>query len=313
MTGTSTIQLINKLDHIARIVASSKWRRLLYAPSKYVTAIFFREIIYRLFKKGKIVDVSTFWGDDISICLPASTDIYLFGCKTHDSEIRMTRFVINNLSSGDHFLDIGAHVGYYSLLASYCTGRTGRVLSIEPAASSYSLLKTTVSSNPDIIALNIALSAKEELLEFVEFPAIYSEYNTLHASQFEDQTWFNEIMINKTTVQAMPGDLIVDKYQINPSIIKIDVEGAEHQIIEGLHNFLLENKPVVVMEFVESKRHNANHELADKQLKEMGYSAFCILADGGVAQLTVDTGEYVNNTGLESDNIVYKKTISSDL
>lgn len=76
----------------------------------------------------------------MNIALPASTDIYLTGGKSHDSEIRLAKFLIKNLNQGDNFVDIGAHYGYFTLLGAHLVGKGGRVF-FEPGKSTYSLLE----------------------------------------------------------------------------------------------------------------------------------------------------------------------------
>lgn len=299
--------LLNKLDDIERLAASSRWKRFRNDLLKYVSGIFFREIVYRLFKKGMFVTAKLFWDDTMKICLPASMDIFLLGCKTDPSEIRLARFIVKNLNKGDHFLDIGSHAGYYSLLSSYCAGEQGRVLSIEASPTSFTLLKNNISKKNNTDAFNIALSDEEGMTTFFEFPVIYSEYNTMESQQFEGREWFKRGKITKVPVKTMRGDSILEKSQLHPQIIKIDTEGSEYGVIKGLNNFLMQNNPFVVMEFVNKSRHNDNHILADSQLMQLGFAAFGIRQDGSLQRIEGATKDHVEATGLDSDNIVYKK------
>lgn len=104
--------LIKQLSEVEKIASSSKIRRLLDNPYKYLYAILFRQLAYSRKKREVIKTTTLFYGKKMKVALPASTDIYLTGGKSHDSEIRLARFLIQNLSGEEHFLDIGAHYGY---------------------------------------------------------------------------------------------------------------------------------------------------------------------------------------------------------
>jgi FkbM family methyltransferase len=135
------------------------------------------------------------------IQFPAGTDIFLAGGKTDDAELRLTRFLFTELCPGDQFIDIGAHFGYYSLLASVCTDG-GKVLAIEPSQKTYALLQQNTKEYPNITAMHMALAGSEGTTGFYEFPHIYSEYSSVYPEQFQQQKWFRRMQLQKTEVPA---------------------------------------------------------------------------------------------------------------
>jgi FkbM family methyltransferase len=269
----------------------------------------FRYIIYPVTKKECKLSADLFWNGQVCIALPPSMDIFLLGCKTDDAEIRLTRYLLKHLEQGNFFVDIGSHIGYYSLLSSFCVGETGRVISVEASPATFSLLKKNVAKHKNIEAFNIALSDKEETTFFYEF-AGRAEYNTTEPAQFEEKKWFSKVQYNKILVETSKGDTLMARYTEKANVFKIDVEGAENRVIAGLGAYLLKNDSVVVMEFVNEKRHNGHHIAADALLSGLGYTAFYILPDGTLQRINGDTGKYVEKTGLESDNIVYRKNFT---
>jgi FkbM family methyltransferase len=298
--------LHNRLSKLESIARASKARRLFYTPFKYIFAIVFKHIIYPLTRKELKWRTRLFWEDEISIVLPASTDIFLLGCKTDSSETRLTRFILENLREGNFFVDIGSHIGYYSLLSSFCVGKSGKVVSIEASFVSFTTLKKNSLKHLNIEAFNIALSDKEGEIEFFEFPGPYSEYSTMVPEQFAGRKWFNT-MQHKISVPAMHGDKFLEKYTEKVTIIKIDVEGAENKVIKGLKNYLDSRTPFVVMEFLATKRINMSHREADTILRSIGYTAHRIGNKGELIRLKEPTAEYMDNSGAGSDNIVYCK------
>lgn len=299
--------LLTKLSKIERISRASRFRRLLYSPFKYIFAIFLKQLVYRITGRELTWRTGLFWRDKIFVALPASTDIFLLGCKTHSSELRLTRFILKNLGEGDFFVDVGAHIGFYSLLASLKVGQKGHVVAIEPSPASFELLKKNVLNRPGIKAINMALSDDEGMIDFFEFRGPYSEYNTMDPAQFEGQQWFNKNISSKISIMAMPGDRLLEDFTAKVTIIKIDVEGAENKVIKGFKDYLTKNSPFVVMEFLATRRNNTHHLEADHLLRSMGYTACRIDGDGELLILHDLANVFMDNSDLESENLVYVK------
>lgn len=134
-------ELLSGIEKVQKIASASKLERMLANPVKYFRAIFFREIIYRRTRKSQEVQATTFFGFPMRILLPSATDICLTGGKSHPSEIRLAKYLIQNLRHNDSFLDIGAHYGYFSLLAAQLVGSNGRVTAFEASPSTFQVLK----------------------------------------------------------------------------------------------------------------------------------------------------------------------------
>ena len=282
---------------------------MLMQPFKYINAVLFRKFFYRWSKKEKEVVYCTFFGAKMRLLLPSSTDIYLTGGKSHESEIRLARFMINNLNSGDTFMDVGAHYGYFTLLGSVLVGSDGKVYSFEASPTTYKLLRKNTFEKTNIESHNLAVADEVSELAFYEFPNLYSEYNTLDAAQFRHESWFSEYAPRKISVKSIVLDEFTESRQARPKIVKIDVEGAECKVINGLSGYLSKNSPWVVMEYLSQERGNQGHQDAEKKLNSLGYTACTIDASGHLCQTDRTVSEYLEAKKLESDNIVFVKRI----
>ena len=302
-----TKDLLNKqLSELARIARGNKTNRLFFRPYAYLFAILYRKFVYGRKKKETIKKAKLFWGEEMLVALPSATDIYIADGKTHDSEIRLASFLIESLQLGDHFLDIGAHYGYFSRLAAFLTGRGGKVICLEPTRDTFDLLKRNVAGS-NIIPINKAASDSEKILTFYEFSNQQSEYNSVNVEQFEEEQWFKDAPPKKVEVTATTIDnLIVEEKGFNPAVIKIDVEGAEYEVMNGGKNYLLNSNPVIVMEYLEEKRQNVVHRQAIELLRSWGYRTFSITPDGSL-QGEDDIDAYLLTNKLDSDNIVLMK------
>ena len=242
----------------------------------------------------------------MKLALPAGADIYLTGGKTHDSEIRLARFIVGHLSSGDCFVDVGSHFGYFTLLASKLVGATGQVVALEPSPRSFSILKQNVADAANVIALHVAASDSDEPLTFYEFPDLYSEYSGLDVKQFESQPWFQKFKPQRVQIECTTLDQVIGTHQISPAIIKIDVEGAELRVVKGAERFLSTATCIIAMEYLNSSRGNMQHRKAKELLDGFGYKPHVIDSDG---TLSFHDGidNYLDQVELESDNIIFVK------
>lgn len=298
--------MINKINKVEEIAQRSKIGRLLNNPMKYAYAILFRELIYPINKKEKVVETTLFYGKKMKIALPAATDIYLTGGKSHSSEIRLAKFLINNLKPDDHFLDIGAHYGYFTLIGSELVGEKGVVISFEPSNKNRSVLTINTIKLKNTTIYKKAMSNSTENIIFYEFQNLQSEYNTANVAQFENEQWFRDAPPTKIEVEATTIDLFTQQTQFTPKVIKIDVEGAEEKVIQGGIHYFTSHAPKIVMEYLEPKRENKNHKKAEELLVKLGYLANIITSDGLLKNIN-DIDNYLLSKNLESDNIVFIK------
>ncbi len=298
--------LIKNIEKVEQIASASKFKRMLMHPFKYISAILFREVIYKRGKIEREVKTRTFFDTEIHVLLPSGTDIYITGGKSHDSEIRLAKFIIHKLKHSDVFVDIGAHYGYFSLLASKLVGEKGKVYSYEASPVTYRVLCKNTRNKSNIKSFNLAVSDEDAELIFHEFPNLYSEYNTLFVDQFKNEIWFSTYKPKEVKVKSIILDSILSDRKIFPKIFKIDVEGAEYKVILGIRRYLTENAPYVVMEYWSKEKPNMEHQKAEKNLKSLGYLPFAIDKSGKLKKLD-SISNYLELNKLESDNIVFLK------
>ncbi|MEO1262143.1 MAG: FkbM family methyltransferase [Bacteroidota bacterium] len=299
-------ELAARLNGIEKLARGGIVDRFLSDPVRYVSAILFWRLIYPLNKKGKFVDTATFFGKSMQVVLPAATEIFLFGAKTHDSEIRLARFLIEQLNSENIFCDVGAHFGYFSLLASYLVGPKGKVISFEASKNTFSVFHKNVKNEVNIIAENKAAAESNNVFTFYEYPVLYSEYNSLKKTE-ADARWLKSNPPKKSIVAGQQlGAYFLEK-NIFPAIIKIDVEGAELQVLNGMSVYLEKNyKPVIVMEYITDKSQNTAHENAIAFLRKKGFETYIINKTGKLVP-EKNIKDSLKERNLNSDNIVLKK------
>lgn len=298
-------ELLETISELEKVIYGSKLKRLAHNPLRYLYGIFFREVIYRFSSKPMKTKARLFTGQEVEIALPSAMDLYILGLKTHPSELNLVKFIIKNLSVGNHFLDIGAHYGFFSLLASNLVENDGKVFSFEPSTHTFSLLNNNVSSSSQISVFNQCISDKKESITFYEFPTLFSEYNSMEKSQYIKENWYR----NNTPIETVKSATSIDDItssQFMPNMIKIDVEGAEHKVIMGGVNYFKQNRPIIIIEFILDKSHLYRDAISE--LLKLSYKMNIISRTGDTEQKSWDElQQYMINKTIDSENLVFLK------
>ncbi len=160
------------------------------------------------------------------------------------------------INSGDIVYDIGAHVGYYSLIASKKVGNDGYIYAFEPLPRNLSFLYRHCSFNDvkNIKVMEAAVSFQEGIRRFAE-----SKDDTAmgHLSN-EGEIEVKSIVIDK----------LIEKKEIKPAnVMKIDVEGMEYWVLKGAENLIKTHKPTIFL----ATHGTENYQRCQELLKELGY------------------------------------------
>ncbi len=174
-------------------------------------------------------------------------------------EPRISRWVASRLNPGDTFIDVGANIGYFSLLAATRVGSDGMVLSVEACPEIYRHLAANLRRNrvKSVSAINVAASSARGRLKL--YRGIESNGgSTTTISDGSGDCPYEE-------VDALPLHEIVTDAQVQRlKLIKIDVEGAEYDVLQGAAK-ILERAPVGLEILVE-----LHPSLLEKQNKSAG-------------------------------------------
>lgn len=193
-----------------------------------------------------------------------------------------TILVRNILKKGDTFVDVGAHMGWYSLNAASIVGNNGKVIAFEPNPSCVvGFNKNTIGLNKykNIILEKIALSDKAKIAEFW----IGDDMGGSLVKENTERLTIDRSRIESIKIKTKTFDSYIKKYNdLKIKLIKIDVEGAEVQVLKGAEKYLKKYKPDILIEVIdESLRANGSSkkELFD-YLKKLSYTPFELTNDG---------------------------------
>ena len=267
----------------------------------------FNKVAYPLIKKEWFKKVTPFFGVPMTIALPSGTDILFHGIKAHDSEIRLSKFLTRELKPDAVFIDVGAHHGYYSLLASTMVGRGGKVLAIEASQHSFDLLQQNTSGHNNIRIYHNAAGEETGEITFYEYPGPYAEYNTIIKGAYDHAKWKNKVKETVTRVNTITLEEILNENKINQAVIKIDVEGGEYAVLKGMGQKLQQGTYTIIMEYLYSEDSENTHHQAIYFLKQNGYSCYYINV-AGETEMIDRIDEYMVSKSFTSDNLVFRKS-----
>ncbi len=154
--------------------------------------------------------------------------LYYFGIW----EPEVTAFVLRRLSTGDGFVDVGANIGYFTMLAAKRVGPTGRVIAIEASPPVYERLVENVQRNQarHVTTLNIAAANEIGRVK------LYCGQSCNCGATSVVPEGSEEIIAE---VDAAPlTELIDDRDWERVRLVKIDVEGAEAGVVQGLSSLI---------------------------------------------------------------------------
>jgi FkbM family methyltransferase len=143
-------------------------------------------------------------------------------------EPSLTAWLTKTLRPGDGFIDIGANLGYFSLLAAQLVGAGGRVLAIEASPAMYASLlgNLTLNKAGNVRAVNGAVGDKCGELVFYQPRPGNPSAATIVAQTGAPETF-------RVAARPLP-ELATESELRAARVIKIDVEGAEHLVVKGL-------------------------------------------------------------------------------
>jgi FkbM family methyltransferase len=220
----------------------------------------------RLFRQEYIGQ--TYFGSLVNCDLSDWIQSHIFHFGLWEPEI--SYLVSQILKPGDVFVDVGANVGYDTLLGSSLVGPGGQVVAIEPSPTTFTKLQGNIALNKatNVRAVNVAVSDSLGTLNLFDV----SESNCGAATTLAGRG--GKLI---ATVDALPLAQILTPMEMgNVRLIKIDAEGAEPVILNDVLDHI-EDFPTSMDIIVESSPDELkDSNRAFSRLMRMGYYAYAI-------------------------------------
>jgi FkbM family methyltransferase len=290
-------ELIHKLSHA---VVWSKRHRMLRSAKDPLKVLQMRYL--RAAKKTRKVRVRTFWGGGMDIIFPERVSQFIWRHGYFEADVCL--FMITLVKPGMTFVDVGAHFGFFTLLAAHLVGQEGRIIALEPTCRTYAHLKENVDAYcacPNVCISNLAAYSDNGWANFRDCGLQDSAFNSMFGSRDTPNPSSSATEIRVQTRRI--DDMLTAGQITNVDLIKIDAESCEMHVLAGLERTLQSCKPAVIMEVgdlgipeVPTSRQLIEH------LQQFGYTPFEAKEGEIVAHTVQDKYEYGNLLFVHGDS-----------
>ena len=218
-------------------------------------------LLFNLFKPSSVmVQGHRMWLDDRDTLELATHEIY---------EPMETDIFKKQIKPGNTVLDIGANIGYYTLISARLVGPLGRVYAFEPDPANFRLLQKNVEANgyANVVLVNKAVSNKTGKLRLYLNPANRGDHRVYDSKDGRPSLEIETVALDRF---FKPLDKKIH-------FIKMDIQGAEALALEGMKGLVGKNKRIkLVTEFSPAslKLAGSRPESYLKSLKLLGFSLF---------------------------------------
>lgn len=254
------------------------------APAHFSPQLFCRKVNYAVRSRilgFRFLWAPTFWGGKLLMPAAEGASLFYYGLLSSQEE-RTTLFLIKNLRDDDVFFDIGGHYGFFTILADWII-RRGEIHVFEPSPNNVFFLSQSVARARAKVFLNpVALGAKEGNIDFYDG---YAEGRGGSSSMIKGISEKMTPSAEKIVVSCTTLDAYIRTHRA-PRIIKVDVEGAESDIVKGARTLLAKKGILLIVEVWREPALRVYSERTIRELQKTGYLPFGIREDGSLAPLS---------------------------
>jgi FkbM family methyltransferase len=147
----------------------------------------------------------------------------------HTSEKALYRFIQHEVAPGDVVLDVGSFLGIYAILEARRAGPAGRVIALEPTASSAAIARRHFSYNADACA---SITLIEAAAGEMRGHATFYEYEQPYVNALTAAVDVAGVAIRRA-VDVISLDDVCRELRVTPRFIRMDVQGAEFHALRG--------------------------------------------------------------------------------
>ncbi len=163
-------------------------------------------------------------------------DYHCNQARWHDKEMHVFRSLI---APGQTVIDVGANLGFMTTIFASLVGASGRVLSFEPSPAVFEKLEKTVAANglSQVIAKRLGCGATPGTQRLQQVNRSSGNASIIGGADGAS-----------VEIRVVPLDDVPEVWMAEVSLLKIDTEGYEPQVLQGAQRLISENKPIIYLE-----------------------------------------------------------------
>lgn len=209
-----------------------------------------RMVLWKFFQRVFNQDVIVELENSTKILIPANSSYgSLIQYNRGSPDLKETQILLHVLKKGDVFIDVGANIGYYSILA---LGQEATIFAFEPNKSLHKYILFSAHLNNDTKKLHLSSCVISDKNGYEQF--VFEKHSEVsHIEQEKGSPSTKKI--HCTTLDEIAKNHHLEKIKL----VKIDVEGAEPQVIKGLEK-MLKKKSIAYILFEHDPKNNKNQD-----------------------------------------------------
>jgi FkbM family methyltransferase len=137
-----------------------------------------------------------------------------------------------NLAEGDVFYDLGAHVGFFTVLAAKIVGKTGKVIAVEPMQANFARL-----------ADHVRINGYEDRVQMIEAAVT----DRTGQAQFKSHEKSQMGRLDDSGDSVVATVALDELGLLAPALVKMDIEGGEPKALQGMRHLIRSGKPTLVI------------------------------------------------------------------
>jgi FkbM family methyltransferase len=279
-------ELIRCLRGCRRYQQARSWQKPWIDPVRFLRNQLVKRRLLRPDASG-LRSAAPFFGGTLTVVAgeAVSEEIASYGVYEPD----LTEAFLRLVRPGEVVVDIGMHLGYYTALFSLLVGETGQVHAFEPTPSTRQLAAKNVQHLGNVHVHPAAVWSTETTLPFQDFGWQWMAFNSVRPPRLAGAAPVSR-MIEVHTISLDQFRRTTDR---KVSLVKIDAESAEQDILSGAIEFLDHDHPLVTLEVGDKPGLPSSRSLVDF-MSSRGYAAWEPTSGGFVRHEPQATYDYTN-------------------
>ena len=203
------------------------------------------------------------------------------------------RVYLSLIERGDVIADIGANVGGHTVLFSHLAGKNGKVMSFEPIPANLSALEQTLLArqrydNVTVVPAALGNPAPSQSRAVINLPV--GDLTQASLAVQSTGSWSGSANVQQMEIQISSLDAEVARLGVDTlDFVKVDVEGAEREVIFGGAAALRRYKPILYCEVFKKWTTSFGYSPADlfHSVQDLGYTEARVISDGTVLRVAI--------------------------
>jgi len=263
--------LCNRFHLQMRYKHAASWRKPFIEPRRFFANQLRRFGIPRS-ATGAVRNVEAFHSSDFAIVVGegVSTEIASYGVFEED----LTRAFLRLVQPDQVVVDIGMHLGYFTVLLAQLVGNGGQVHSFEPTPSTRALAMRNVGRFSQVIVHPLAVWSSQRTMTFQDYGVQWMAFNSFTQARLDAAIKGTPFQVETTTLDQLRRSL-----NRPISLVKIDAESAEKEILIGAEELIKNDRPLLSVEVGDFGQERGSRDLV-RWLEAAKYKAWDSTSSG---------------------------------